>query len=250
MTVLSVNLNKIALLRNSRGGALPDVGTAARTAIAAGAGGITLHPRPDQRHARPADVDALRAWLPVELNVEGNPFAGANAQGYPGFLALVERARPAQCTLVPDADAQLTSDHGFDFARDAARLKPVVARLKAAGCRVSLFCDADAPELERAAEIGADRIEIYTGPYAHAHARGDAAAALAACRRTAERAQAAGLGVNAGHDLDQRNLGAFLRAVPGVLEVSIGHALVGEALYDGLGETVRRYVRVIADARA
>jgi pyridoxine 5-phosphate synthase len=248
VTVLSVNLNKVALLRNSRGGELPSVETAARTVIAAGAGGITLHPRPDLRHARPADADTLRAWLPVELNLEGNPFAGATANGYPGFVELVERARPAQCTLVPDGDAQLTSDHGFDFALDSARLRPLVARLKAAGCRVSLFCDVDAPGLERAAEVGADRIEIYTGPYGHAFSVGDASAALEACARTAERARAAGLGVNAGHDLDQRNLGPFLRAVPGVLEVSIGHALIGEALYDGLAETIRRYLRVIADA--
>ncbi len=249
MTVLSVNLNKIALLRNSRGGALPSVDEAARVVLAAGAGGITLHPRPDQRHARPQDILGLKAWLPVELNVEGNPWAGPTAAGYPGFLALVDAARPAQCTLVPDADGQLTSDHGFDFTRDAARLRPVVAQLKSWGCRVSLFCDADAPQLERAAELGADRIEIYTGPYAHAQAAGDGGAALAACVRTAERAQRAGLGVNAGHDLDQQNLGPFLRAVPGVLEVSIGHALISEALHDGLAPTVQRYLAVIADSR-
>jgi pyridoxine 5-phosphate synthase len=248
MTVLSINLNTVALLRNSRGGALPDLQEAARVALAAGAGGITLHPRPDQRHARPRDVAELKAWLPVELNVEGNPWAGPTPGGYPGFLALVEAARPAQCTLVPDADSQLTSDHGFDFERDAARLRPVVAQLKAWGCRVSLFCDVDAPQLERAAELGADRIEIYTGPYAHAHAAGDAAAALAACVRTAERAQRAGLGVNAGHDLDQLNLGPFLHGVPKVLEVSIGHALISEALYDGLATTVQRYLAVIASA--
>ncbi len=249
MTALSVNVNKIAVLRNSRGGALPSVQQAARVAVAAGAHGITVHPRPDQRHIRPHDVDELKPWLPVELNIEGNPWAGANAAGYPGFMALVERARPAQCTLVPDADGQITSDHGFDFERDGERLRPLVAQLKAWGCRVSLFCDVDAPALERAAELGADRIEIYTGPYAHAFAAGDAGAALAACVRTAERAQRAGLGVNAGHDLDQRNLGPFLRAVPQVLEVSIGHALIGEALYDGLDATVRRYLAVIAGAR-
>lgn len=249
MTALSVNVNKIAVLRNSRGGALPSVQQAARVAVAAGAHGITVHPRPDQRHIRPHDVDELKPWLPVELNIEGNPWAGANAAGYPGFMALVERARPAQCTLVPDADGQITSDHGFDFERDGERLRPLVAQLKAWGCRVSLFCDVDAPALERAAELGADRIEIYTGPYAHAFAAGDAGAALAACVRTAERAQRAGLGVNAGHDLDQRNLGPFLRAVPQVREVSIGHALIGEALYDGLDATVRRYLAVIAGAR-
>ena len=249
MTALSVNVNKIAVLRNSRGGALPSVQQAARVAVAAGANGITVHPRPDQRHIRPHDVAELKPWLPVELNIEGNPWAGANATGYPGFMALVERARPAQCTLVPDADGQITSDHGFDFERDGERLRPLIAQLKAWGCRVSLFCDVDAPALERAAEFGADRIEIYTGPYAHAFAAGDAGAALAACVRTAERAQRAGLGVNAGHDLDQCNLGPFLRAVPQVREVSIGHALIGEALYDGLEATVRRYLAVIAGAR-
>jgi pyridoxine 5-phosphate synthase len=249
MTMLSVNVNKVAVLRNSRGGTQPSVVDAARVAVAAGCGGITVHPRPDQRHIRPHDLDALRAWLPVELNIEGNPFAGAQRNGYPGFMALVERARPAQCTLVPDDDAQITSDHGFDLRRDAERLRPVIAQLRQWGCRVSLFMDADAAELERAAEIGADRIELYTGPYAHAHDAGDAAAALAACARTAHRAQTVGLGVNAGHDLSQRNLGAFLRAVPGVLEVSIGHALFGEAIFQGLGATIRAYLDIIAKAQ-
>jgi pyridoxine 5-phosphate synthase len=248
MTVLSVNLNKIAVLRNSRGEALPSVIDAARACIAAGCGGITLHPRPDQRHIRPHDVDDLCEWLPVELNLEGNPFAGPTARGYPGFMALVEKARPAQCTLVPDSDGQITSDHGFDLASAAGRLRPVIARLKAWGCRVSLFMDAGAPGLERAAELGADRIELYTGPYAKAFAAGDAGAALDACARSAEQAAAIGLGVNAGHDLNQANLGAFLRHVPRVLEVSIGHALIGEALYDGLVPTVRSYLRVIAGA--
>ncbi len=249
MTALSVNLNKIAVLRNSRGGTEPSVETAARACIAAGCAGITVHPRPDQRHVRPADVEALQGWLPVEFNIEGNPFTGPTPRGYPGFLALVERARPAQCTLVPDADGQLTSDHGFDLAQAAGRLRPVIARLKSWGCRVSLFMDAGAPDVARAADLGADRIEIYTGPYAHAFAAGDAGDALQRCVRTAEAAQAAGLGVNAGHDLNQANLGPFLRSVPNVLEVSIGHALIGEALYDGLVPTVRNYLRVIAEAR-
>jgi pyridoxine 5-phosphate synthase len=248
VTALSVNLNKIAVLRNSRGDDLPSVEQAARACIAAGAAGITVHPRADQRHIRPDDVEALRGWLPVELNIEGNPFSGPTARGYPGFLNLVERARPQQCTLVPDADGQLTSDHGFDLAQSAVRLRPVIARLKGWGCRVSLFMDADAADLERAAEIGADRIEIYTGPFARAFAAGDAAAALDACARTAARASAVGLGINAGHDLSQANLGVFLRAVPQVQEVSIGHALIGEALYDGLVPTVRNYLRVIAEA--
>jgi pyridoxine 5-phosphate synthase len=248
MTVLSVNVNKIAVLRNSRGGALPSVERAARVAIEAGAGGITVHPRPDLRHIRPDDVRALARWLPVELNIEGNPFAPANDRGYPGLIALAEEVRPAQCTLVPDADGQITSDHGFDLERDASRLEPLVARLKALGIRVSLFVDPDDVNVARAASIGADRVELYTGPYAEAFAAGDPADALAACAATAGRAQAAGLGVNAGHDLDQANLGPFLSAVHGVLEVSIGHALIGEALYDGLDVTVRNYLAVIARA--
>ena len=249
MTKLSVNVNKVAVLRNSRGGALPSVGEAARACIAAGAHGITVHPRPDLRHVRPDDIEALLpAVRAVELNIEGNPFAPPNERGYPGLLALVERARPAQATLVPDGDAQLTSDHGFDLARDAARLAPLVASLRALGVRVSLFVDEDVDAVERAAEIGAHRIEIYTGPYAEAFAAGNAGASLERCARTAERAQRAGLGVNAGHDLDQRNLAPFLAAVPGVLEVSIGHALIGEALYAGLDATVRAYLAVIAAA--
>lgn len=245
MTRLSVNLNKVALLRNSRGGGEPDILRAAATCLDAGAAGFTLHPRPDARHARADDVLALARLCRergVEFNLEGNPFAPPRA-GYPGFLALCERAQPHQATLVPDTDDQLTSDHGFDFIADGPRLEEPVAALQAMGCRVSLFADADsAAALARAADIGADRVELYTGPYAEAHARGDADAALAVFAEAARRAQAAGLGVNAGHDLDQANLRNFLDAVPGVLEVSIGHALISEALHDGLAETVSRYV--------
>lgn len=247
MTLLSVNVNKIAVLRNSRGGALPDVVQAARTCLDAGAHGITVHPRPDARHIRADDVLALAALTRargVEFNLEGNPFAPPRP-GYPGFLALCEQARPAQATLVPDGDGQLTSDHGFDFERDMQALRPLVAALRALGCRVSLFVDAGSA-VEAAAATGADRIELYTGPYAEAFDRGDPGEALAACADSARRAQAAGLGVNAGHDLDQRNLGPFVDAVPGVLEVSIGHALIGEALYAGLEATVRAYLRVLS----
>lgn len=247
MTLLSVNVNKIAVLRNARGGALPDVVQAARACLDAGAHGITVHPRPDARHVRADDVRALAALSRdhgVEFNLEGNPFAPPRP-GYPGFLALCEQARPAQATLVPDADGQITSDHGFDFARDAAALRPLVAALKSFGCRVSLFADAGSA-VEAAAAVGADRIELYTGPYAEAFAAGSPEAALAACADTARRAAAAGLGVNAGHDLDQANLGAFLAGVPGVLEVSIGHALIGEALYAGLDATVRAYLAIVA----
>lgn len=247
MTVLSVNVNKVAVLRNSRGGDLPSVVKAAQVAIAAGAGGITVHPRPDQRHIRPSDVHELSPVVHgrVEYNLEGNPFAPPR-EGYPGFLALVAAVRPQQATLVPDGDGQITSDHGFDLVRDAQRLRPLVRELRALGTRVSLFVDAGVGDVERVAEIGAQRIEIYTGPFAQAHAAGDASAQFDLCAETARRAQAAGLGVNAGHDLSQANLGDFLRRVPGVLEVSIGHALFDEALYEGLDATVRNYLRVIA----
>jgi pyridoxine 5-phosphate synthase len=246
VTVLSVNVNKIAVLRNARGGREPDVVRAARTCLEAGAHGITVHPRPDARHIRADDVQMLAALTReygVELNLEGNPFAPPRP-GYPGFFALCEQARPAQATLVPDSDAQVTSDHGFDYARDAASLCPLVADLKSLGCRVSLFVDAGG-EVERATETGADRIELYTGPYADAFATGDTETALAACVDSARRAQAIGLGVNAGHDLDQRNLGPFLAAVPNVQEVSIGHALIGESLYAGLDATVRAYLVIL-----
>lgn len=252
MTALSVNLNKVAVLRNSRGGREPDVLRAAHTCLAAGAHGLTVHPRPDARHIRADDVLALAALARqagVEFNLEGNPFAPPRP-GYPGFLALCEQARPAQATLVPDSDAQLTSDHGFDFSGELGPLREHIAALKTLGCRVSLFVDAGAPQLERAAALGADRIEIYTGPYAEAFAAGGPAVELARCAETARRAQAVGLGVNAGHDLNQANLGPFLHAVPGVLEVSIGHALIGEALYAGLAATVAAYRRIVEAAPA
>lgn len=256
MTVLSVNVNKIAVLRNSRGGGQPDVVRAAAACLDAGAHGITVHPRPDARHIRSDDVEALAVLTSargVELNLEGNPFAPPR-DGYPGFIALCERVRPAQATLVPDSDAQLTSDHGFDFGRDADRLAPLVGRLKSLGCRVSVFADghgdaAQRASVARAAVLGADRVELYTGPFADAFEHGDAGAMLARFADTARIAQAAGLGVNAGHDLSQRNLGAFLAAVPGVLEVSIGHALIAEALYDGFDATVRAY-RALVDGVA
>lgn len=252
MTALSVNLNKIAVLRNSRGGAEPDVLRAGIACLDAGAHGLTVHPRPDARHIREDDVLALGALCcerGVEFNVEGNPFAPPRS-GYPGLLALCDAVRPAQVTLVPDGDGQLTSDHGFDFTRDGAALRPLVAAFKALGCRVSVFVDVGDPGVAQAATASADRVELYTGPFAEAWACGDARAALHAAADTAQRAQAAGLGVNAGHDLSQANLGNFLHAVPGVLEVSIGHALIGEALYSGLDATVRAYRRIVDAAAA
>jgi len=253
MTKLSVNLNKIAVLRNARGGGLPSFIDAANVVIAAGADGLTVHPRPDQRHIQPRDVAALAQWLAtanrgrgqrerLEFNIEGNPFAAATASGYPGLIALVASARPDQVTLVPDSDGQITSDHGFDLRQDGARLRPLIAELQALGARVSLFMDADSADLERARELGADRIELYTGPYAEAFAHGDFAQRLQQCAEATARAQAVGLGVNAGHDLDQANLPVLLRAAPGIAEVSIGHALINDALYAGLASTVTAYL--------
>lgn len=246
MTALSVNVNKIAVLRNSRGGSRPDVVTAARACLDAGAHGITVHPRPDARHIRADDVLALAELTreyAVEFNLEGNPFAPPR-DGYPGFHALCAQAKPAQATLVPDGDAQLTSDHGFDFAKEVDTLRPHVAALKALGCRVSLFADPGSA-VEGAAQALADRIELYTGPYAEAFTAGTAERALAECHKSAQRARAAGLGLNAGHDLDQANLPALLAAVPELQEVSIGHALIDEALYAGLATTVRAYLRIL-----
>ncbi|MGJ7903017.1 pyridoxine 5'-phosphate synthase [Lysobacter sp. 1R34A] len=251
MTALSVNVNKIAVLRNSRGGSEPDVRRAAQACLDAGAHGITVHPRPDARHIRADDVYALSELTRargVEFNIEGNPFAPPR-EGYPGLLALCRDTLPAQVTLVPDGDDQLTSDHGFDFERDGERLRPLIAELSGLGCRVSVFADADRDGIERAADLGAARVELYTGPYAEAFDGGELDSTLQTFAAAARRAQAAGLGVNAGHDLSQANLGAFLRGVPNVLEVSIGHALIGEALYQGLDATVRGYLDVIARAR-
>ncbi len=250
MTSLSVNVNKIAVVRNSRGGAEPDVVFAARTCLRAGAHGITVHPRPDQRHIRTDDVIALAQLCrqhDVELNLEGNPFAPARG-GYPGFLPLCEAVRPAQATLVPDGDGQITSDHGFDFDREGSALRPLVQQLKSYGCRVSLFADAGATGLRQARAMGADRIEIYTGPYAAAMGEGACAQALQACVETARQAQALGLGVNAGHDLSQGNLRAFVEALPELREVSIGHALISESLYAGLEATVARYLAILSSA--
>lgn len=250
MTKLSVNVNKVAVLRNSRGGSEPCVVKAAETAIAAGAHGITVHPRPDQRHIRPDDVFALASLVKdrCEYNLEGNPFAPARA-GYPGFMALVQAVRPTQATLVPDGDGQTTSDHGFNLQRDGDRLRPYIQQLRDWGVRVSLFMDADAVDIEQASALGADRIELYTGPFAHAFQTGSADSAVSLCRQATERAQAVGLQVNAGHDLSQANLGVFLQGVPDVAEVSIGHALFSEALYQGLDSTVRAYLAVIAASR-
>jgi len=244
-THLSVNLNKIALLRNSRGGELPSPVEAARVCIAAGCDGLTLHPRPDLRHALPADVAALRSLcIDVEMNLEGNPFSPPSAR-YPGFMAMLETFVPEQATLVPDSDGQLTSDHGWDLVKDGERLRPLISRLTAAGMRVSLFMDMDSPDFARAADLGAQRVEFYTGPFAESFERHDAHQWLEQCASAAERAQRLGLEINAGHDLDQRNLSLLLGAVPSIREVSIGHALINEALYAGLAPTVAAYLALI-----
>ena len=259
MIALSVNVNKIALLRNARGGARPDLLEACRIALRAGARGITVHPRPDQRHVRADDVPAIAAMLRAEFpdaeyNVEGNPFAGPNDGGYPGFDALVEAARPDQVTLVPDADDQLTSDHGWDLPAELERVRAPVARYRALGARVSLFMDPVPEAIRAAADTGADRIELYTETFAaafEADGRRAGAATRAAMARFvagAEAARAAGLGINAGHDLDLDNLVVF-RDLPELLEVSIGHALVTDALeMGGLYGTVTRYGAVLAGA--
>jgi pyridoxine 5-phosphate synthase len=237
MTKLSVNLNKVALLRNSRAVGIPSVIRAAELCVAAGAQGITVHPRPDERHIRRSDVHDLAALLrahpAVEYNIEGNPF--------PEFMALVADVRPHQVTLVPDAPGAATSDQGWRLADSAGRRAPLIADIVRGGARVSLFMDVTSDEWTLAKELGAERVELYTEPFAAAHARGDASAVLKQCIAASEAAQRAGLGVNAGHDLSLENLPAF-RRVPNVLEVSIGHALIADALERGLPATVRAYV--------
>lgn len=239
MTRLSVNINKIATLRNTRHLDVPSVSKFARIACDAGAQGITIHPRPDERHIRAKDVseiaELLKAYPDVEFNIEGNPFHG--------LIEHVENTLPHQATFVPDAVDSFTSASGWRFPRDVERLKPVVAQIKARGVRVSLFVDPDPGDMIAAAETGADRVELYTEPFAVRFAAGRPEDAVRAYADTARAARAAGLGVNAGHDLSLENLAPFLQAVPGIDEVSIGHALVADALEFGLAETVRQYLK-------
>jgi pyridoxine 5-phosphate synthase len=243
-TRLSVNLNKVALLRNTRTIDLPSVTRAATIVLDAGAHGITVHPRPDGRHIRAHDVEALaglvRRYPGVELNVEGNPFHAV--------LDIVRRVGPDQCTLVPDEPAAYTSDHGWDLARDTERLRPIIAELKRLGVRVSLFMDPVAESMPAAAALGADRVELYTEPYASSYGTHTEAATLARYISAAQAALREGLGLNAGHDLNQRNLLRLLNSVPGILEVSIGHALIAEALEDGLARTVANYLEILTVA--
>jgi pyridoxine 5-phosphate synthase len=240
-TKLSVNLNKVALLRNQRDIGYPSVVEAARLVVAAGAHGITVHPRPDERHIRKSDVRELAALVRdemgsrVEYNIEGYPS--------PEFLELVAEVRPDQVTLVPDAPDQATSDHGWDLVQDGERLAPLIAELKSSGARVSLFMDAEPGAMARAAEIGADRIELYTGPYAHAFGSAEGADLLKQYAQAARAAAQAGLGVNAGHDLNLDNLPPFCNAIPELAEVSIGHAITADALRIGFPAAVEAYLR-------
>jgi pyridoxine 5-phosphate synthase len=245
MTSLSVNLNRVALLRNSRPLSYPNVVHAATMALEAGAEGITLHPRPDERHVRPQDVldmrDLLRSWPGVEYNLEGNPFHN--------LLEHVRAGRPQQCTFVPDAIDASTSDHGWDLERDGERLIPVIEQAHALGARVSLFMDPDPAAMAGARAIGADRVELYTEPYARAHGGPGQAQHLERYCLAAEAAIRAGLEVNAGHDLSLANLADFLSAVRVVSEVSIGHALISDALEFGLRGAVQRYLAEIRRVR-
>jgi pyridoxine 5-phosphate synthase len=238
---LSVNLNAIAMLRNRRDLPWPSVVHLGRIALGAGAHGLTVHPRPDQRHTRISDLPDLRALIDDEF-----PQAEFNIEGYPteDFLALVEKSQPNQVTLVPDDPTQATSDHGWDFAKQAAFLTPVVKRLKENRFRVSLFSDADPDGVGAARDTGADRIELYTGPYGGFYSdSGKAAKELEKLGKTADAARVAGLGVNAGHDLVVANLPALSRRIPDLAEVSIGHGLTADALEYGMAETVRRFLR-------
>lgn len=232
MTKLSVNVNKVATLRNARGGNLPDVEKFAVDCERFGAQGITVHPRPDERHIRRTDVYALKELVTTEFNIEGNP--------EPAFMDLVTEVRPTQATLVPDAVDQLTSNHGWDTHANLDKLTAIIRRLQAAGIRVSVFVDPDPEMVEYAKKAGADRVELYTGPYAELY-DSDPEAAIAMYRPAAEKAHELGLGMNAGHDLNLRNLRAFVQAFPWTDEVSIGHALIADALYLGIEETIKQY---------
>lgn len=242
MTALSVNLNKVALVRNTRHLGIPSVVKAAALCIGAGARGITVHPRPDARHVRSADVHDLHAFLrshpDIEFNIEGNPFHN--------LMDFVRVLRPHQATFVPDGEGQFTSDHGWSFPQDALRLQPLIAEARALGVRVSLFMDPEPQAMAAAKAVGADRVELYTETYASSFGTGRQQEVLDRFSAAARAAAQAGLGINAGHDLNADNLTTFLKAVPGVLEVSIGHALISDALECGYAATVQRYLQAIA----
>ena len=242
MTKLSINLNKFALLRNSRDTDHPNVLAMAGRAIASGVHGITVHPRPDQRHTRYSDVrnlSRLTEHAGVEFNVEGNPV--------PEFFEIVEETQPDQCTLVPDAPDQLTSDHGWNLETDGERVEPLIRRLKGAGIRVSLFMDPLPVQIDIAKSIGADRVELYTEPYARTYGGEESNEIWSRFERAATHARDIGLGVNAGHDLNLQNLTRFLE-IPGILEVSIGHAIVVESFDYGFEGTLERYLKIVGES--
>lgn len=240
-TALSVNVNKVALVRNTRHLGIPSVTRAAQLCLAAGAQGITIHPRPDERHIRGSDVFELATlmqdWPQAEFNIEGNPTQN--------LMDFIRQVRPHQATFVPDSEDQFTSDHGWTFPQDAERLAPLIAECKALGVRVSLFMDPIPAQMAAAKAVGADRVELYTEPYAAAWGMPEAQAQLAQYAAAAQAALDAGLGINAGHDLNRDNLPAFVAQVPGLAEVSIGHALIADALELGYAETVRAYQAAI-----
>ncbi|MFM2136109.1 MAG: hypothetical protein RL021_1509 [Bacteroidota bacterium] len=239
MARLSVNINKVATLRNARGGNMPDVVQTAIDLERFGAEGITVHPRPDERHIRRSDVMALKPVLRTEFNIEGYPS--------PEFLQLIREVRPAQATLVPDPPDVLTSNAGWDTVRHGAFLSEVIAEIKSLGVRTSLFIEPDVRLIERAVETGTDRIELYTEAYAAGY-RSDRGRAVAPYRKAGEAAVACGLGLNAGHDLNLENVAYFSRMIPGLSEVSIGHALICDALCFGLQNTVQLYLRELRKA--
>jgi len=242
MTKLSVNLNKIALLRNQRNIGIPDVIESAKTVIKAGVHGVTVHPRPDERHIRYDDARQLKKMLTVEFNIEGNPFTGK-------LIELLHELKPDQATLVPDAPGANTSDHGWNLQQNKQRLEPVIKQLKDLGIRVSLFMDPDTEGIQIAKRIRADRIELYTEPYARAFRTNEnVAQTLERFAAAARFANEIGLGLNAGHDLNLKNLGKFCSTVPGILEVSIGQALIAEAIEMGLYNTVKEYLKVLAQS--
>jgi pyridoxine 5-phosphate synthase len=236
MTKLSVNINKIATLRNARGGNLPDVTKAALDCESFGAEGITVHPRPDERHIRYADVRDIRPRIHTEFNIEGNPI--------PSFVALVDEVRPNQVTLVPDAHDAITSNAGWDTLTHRDFLTEICAHFKSLGIRTSIFIDPDPKMAEGAARCGADRVELYTADYAERYPSG-AEAAIAPYLETALRVRELGLGLNAGHDLSLENLEFYIRTIPWTDEVSIGHALISDALYLGLEKTIAAYLSKI-----
>ena len=243
MTKLSVNINKIATLRNARGHNTPDVIKAALDIECFGANGITVHPRPDERHIRYSDVRELKKVLKTEFNIEGNPRDPVRNHGAgKKFVDLVMKIKPAQVTLVPDADGQLTSDHGWDTIKNKEYLKKIISKFKNVGIRTSIFVDADIKMIKGAKETGTDRIELYTESYARNFPR-DKNKAVKKFTEAAKCANELGLGINAGHDLSLENLKFFKENVPGLLEVSIGHALISDALYLGLENTVQLYLR-------